>query len=121
MAQAIRSPKSGSDWTTGINELAAYNITVTQSPHEFFRRDPEPSLDGVDPSLINTTVDVDEFPDDIFQYLAHLDLATNAGKESFFDDFSRENLRVLGFAERGLVIGTRYVIPLTTCGERRTA
>jgi hypothetical protein len=121
MANLIRSPKSGSDWTT--NELIAYNITVTaQSPQEFFRRNPEPSLAGVDPSLIDSAVDADNVPDSTFEYLTHLDLATNAGQESFIDDFARETLRILGFAERGLALSTRYITPLTICGDsRRTA
>ena len=121
MANLIRSPKSGSDWTT--NELIAYNITVTaQSPQEFFRRSTEPPLVGVDSSLIDSAVDTDNVPDDTFQYLTHLDLATNAGQESLIDDFSRETLRILGFSERGLALSTRYIIPLTICGDnRRTA
>jgi hypothetical protein len=121
MANLIRSPKSGSDWTT--NELIAYNITVTaQSPKEFFRRNTEPPLVDVDPSLVDSAVDADNVPDDTFQYLTHLDLATNAGQESLIVEFSRETLRILGFAERGLALSTRYIIPLTICGDnRRTA
>jgi hypothetical protein len=116
MANLIRSPKSGSDWTT--NELIAYNITVTtRQPREFFLRNPEPSLVGLDPSLINSPVDAENVPDHTFQYLTHLDLATNAGQESLIDDFSRETLRLLGYEERGLALSTRYIIPLTICGD----
>lgn len=114
----FRTPKSGNDWTT--NELLAYNITVVaQSPQEFFRRNPEPPLVGIDPSLINSAVDADDVSDSTFQYLTHLDLATNTGQESLIDDFSRETLRILGFAERGLALSTRYTIPLTICGDNR--
>jgi len=121
MANLIRSPKSGSDWTD--NELIAYNITVTaQSPQEFFLRNPESPLVGVDPSLIDSPVDAENVPDHTFQYLTHLDLVTSAGQESLIDDFARETLRLLGFAERGLALSTRYIIPLTICGDnRRTA
>jgi hypothetical protein len=118
MAKLIRSPKSGSDWTT--NELIAYNITVkTQSPREIFPRNPEPSLVSLDPSLINSAVDAENVPDHTFRYLTHLDLATNAGPESLIDDFSRETLRLLGFEERGLALSTRYIIPWTICGDNR--
>jgi hypothetical protein len=118
MANIIRSAKSGSDWTT--NELFAYNITVTaQSPQEFFRRNDEPPLVGVDPSFVDSAVDADNVPDDTFQYLTYLDLATNAGQENLIDDFSRETLRLLGFAERGLALSTWFIIPLTICGDNR--
>ncbi|KAH9059429.1 hypothetical protein EDB83DRAFT_932284 [Lactarius deliciosus] len=121
MANLIRSPKSGSDWTT--NELIAYNVTVTtRSPQEFFLQNPEPILVGLDPSLVNSNLDAENVPDHTFRYLTHLDLATNAGQESLIDDFSRETLRLLGFEERGLALSTRYIIPLTICGDnRRTA
>jgi hypothetical protein len=119
----FRSPKSGRDWTA--NELIAYNITVTtQSPQEFFLRNPEPSLVGLDPSLIDSAVDAENVPDQTFRYLTQLDLATShsASQESLINDFSRETLRLLGFEERGLALSTRYIIPLTICGDsRRTA
>jgi len=117
----FRTPKSGRDWTA--NELISYKITVTtQSCEEFFLRNPEPSLAGLDPSLIDSAVDAEDVPDQTFRYLTQLDLATNAGQESLIDDFSRETLRLLGFEERGLALSTRYNIPLTICGDsRRTA
>lgn len=74
---------------------------------------------GVDPSLVDSAVDADNVPTDTFQYLTHLDLATNAGQESLIVDFSRETLRILDFAERGLALSTRYIIPLTICGDNR--
>jgi hypothetical protein len=118
MANLIRSPKSGSDWTT--NELIAYNITVTtQSPREFFLRNPEPPLVDLDPSLIDSPVDAENVPDHTFRYLTHLDLATNAGQKSSIDDFARETLCLLSFEERGLALRTRYIIPLTICGDNR--
>ncbi|KAH9970006.1 hypothetical protein BGW80DRAFT_1334162 [Lactifluus volemus] len=121
MAKIIRSAKSSSDWT--YNELIAYNITVVaQSPQDFFRTNTEPSLDDIDPSLINSTVDADDVGDSTFHYLTYLDLATKATQESFIDIFARETLLVLGFEERGLAISTGFTIPLTICGDdRRTA
>ncbi len=49
MAQLLRSPKPGSDWTA--NELCAYNITVVpQNKEEFFRTTDFP--DPAEPSLV---------------------------------------------------------------------
>ncbi|KAG1751461.1 uncharacterized protein EDB91DRAFT_1298392 [Suillus paluster] len=120
-AKLIRSPKSGSEWTT--NELIAYNITVaTQPPWEFFLQNHEPPLEGVDPSLIDSPLDADNVTDATHTYLSYLDLATHAGQEILIDDFARETLRVCGYLERGLVLSTHYSIPLTISGDnRRTA
>ena len=116
MANILRSSKSGSDWTS--NELIAYNINIrTQSPQAFFRRHAEATLEDVDPLLINSTVDADNVPDDTFKYLSYLDVASNATQEAFIDLFSQETLRVLGFEERGLILGARVVIPLIICGD----
>jgi hypothetical protein len=112
MANLFQSPKSCKDWTT--NDLIAYNITVTaQSPQQFFLQNPEPPLTNtniVHPSLIN---DADNnVPDVTFHYLTQLDLASNAShhQKAFIVDFSRETLRILGFAERGLALCTYYTI-----------
>jgi hypothetical protein len=116
MANLIRSAKSTSDWTAG--ELIAYNITVvTQSPQVFFRGNTEPSLGDVDRSLINSTVDADSLTDSTSHYLASLNWATNASQECFINDFARETLRILGFAELDLVLITYFTIPLTICGD----
>jgi len=90
---------------------------MAQLPQEFFHQNPEPPPVGVDLSLIDSAVDADNVPDDTFQYLTHLDLATNAGQESLIDDFSWETLHILGFAEWGLALSTHYIIPLTICGD----
>ncbi|KAH9970040.1 hypothetical protein BGW80DRAFT_1461651 [Lactifluus volemus] len=121
MANLIRSAKPSNSWSA--YELTAYNITViAQSPQEFFRRNPTPPLDDLDPLLINSTVDaVDhdavDVADDTFHYFTHLDLATSGGHENFVDDFARETLRILGFVERGLSLSMRFMIPLVICGE----
>ncbi|KAK7016597.1 hypothetical protein R3P38DRAFT_2990639, partial [Favolaschia claudopus] len=60
--------------------------------------------------------------DSTSRYLGYLDLAANATQESLIDDFARETLNLLGFSERNLILSTRYIIPLTICGEiQRTA
>ena len=116
MANLIRSAKSGSDW--GRNELLSYHITVTPiSPQEFFRQGADPSLTGLDPALINSPLDDTNVSDDTYRFLTYLDLTTNAGQETAIDDFARKLLRIVGFEERGCVLRTRHIIPLSICGD----
>lgn len=115
-ARLIRSAKSGNDWT--FYDLMAYNITVTpHSPEQFFRQNHGMLLEGVDPSLLNSTLDDENISDAVFEYLGHLDLATNATQESFIDAFAQKTLHILGFVERGLILTTRHNIPLRICGD----
>ncbi|KAG2138825.1 hypothetical protein BD769DRAFT_1433148 [Suillus cothurnatus] len=114
----IRSAKSGSDWT--FNDLMVYNITVTpQSPEQFFRQNHGTLLEGVDPSLLNSSLDDENISDAVFEYLGHLELATNATQESFikFNAFAQKTLEILGFVERGLILTTYHNIPLRICGD----
>ncbi|KAH9972547.1 hypothetical protein BGW80DRAFT_1313366, partial [Lactifluus volemus] len=85
----------------------------------------DPPLTGLDPALVNSSLDLDDtnMTDDTYRFLASLDLATNTSQETAIDDFARELLRVVGFEERGSILRTRYTIPLTIrtqllmCGE----
>jgi hypothetical protein len=120
MANLIRSAKSGSDWTQ--NDLLAYNIKVSsQSPLSFYGRPLPPvgSLNNLDPNLVSGTLNTQGLKDDTYRLLQYLDLAStaNAGQESAIDDFAREILRVLGYEMRGLLLRSRYAIPLLICGE----
>jgi hypothetical protein len=67
------------------------------SPQEFFHRhiefDPHLS-DIIHPSLIDSTIDADDVPDETYRYLTYLGSATNTGQESFLDDFDRETLLI---------------------------
>ncbi|KAG2360062.1 hypothetical protein BDR07DRAFT_1413528, partial [Suillus spraguei] len=104
-ARLIRSAKSGSDWT--FNDLMAYNITVTpQSPEQFFRQNHGTLLEG-------------NISDAVFEYLGHLDLATNVTQESFIDAFAQKTLQILGFVERSLILTARHNIPLRICGDNQ--
>ena len=124
MATLIRSAKSGSDWTT--NELQAYNIRVSaQSPDTFYGR-PLPTvadLNTLDPHLVSGTLTTEGISDETYRLLQYLDLASkaNAGQESAIDDVAKEILRVLGYEKRGLLLRSRYPIPLLICGESRAA
>ncbi|TEB35467.1 hypothetical protein FA13DRAFT_1728279 [Coprinellus micaceus] len=121
MAQLIRSAKSGSDWT--IAELLAYNVSITPtSPAVFFQSGSDPSLDHLDPAILTSPGGDDPNLSDIAaDYLGYLDLATHASQESAIDDFAAATLKLLGFNERHSNVATRYIIPLTICGETRAA
>lgn len=117
MTELIRSAKSGSDWTK--NDLLSYNIKVTSfSPEEFYG-EPLPSLSDIDPYLVDGTLDTQGLSDETYRLLQYLDLASkaNSGQESAIDDFAREILRVLGYESRGLLLRSRYNIPLLICGD----
>ncbi|KAG1763666.1 hypothetical protein EV702DRAFT_931536, partial [Suillus placidus] len=99
-------------------ELIAYNITVTpQPPEQFFRQSPGPLLAGVDPSLVDASLDDENVSYATLEYLGHLDLASHATQESFIDPFARETLHILVFVERGLIFNTHHSIPLSICGD----
>jgi len=116
MANVIRSAKSSGDW--GHNELLAYHITITPiQAQEFFRQGADPSLTGLDPALVDSPLDAIDVSDDTYRFLSYLDLATNAGQETAIDDFSREFLGIVGLDERGCVLRTHHIIPLSICGD----
>ena len=121
MVDIIRSAKSGSDWTR--NELLAYNIKVVPRPPEQFfgAATAGVSLSGLDPLVITGSTDTPDVSDTTLRYLTYLDLATRASQETLIDEFSRQTLDLLGYAERGLALFTRYIIPLTICGEGKSA
>jgi hypothetical protein len=117
LANLIQSAKSGSDWTD--NELIAYNITVTSiSPSEFFPT-PDPSLDLIDPVILNSPSGATDpaISNIATEYLSYLDLAARATQENFINDFATETLKLLGFNKCGTTVSTRYIIPLTICGK----
>ena len=117
-ANFIRSAKSGGDWTGA--ELLAYNIAISPtSPDVFFQPNPDPSLDHLDPAILSSN---GSDPDVAARYLGYLDLATNATQESAIGDFAAATLRLLGFDDQQFsTVATRYIIPLTICGESRAA
>lgn len=121
MAQLIRSAKSGSDWTEA--ELLAYNISIKPtSPVVFFQSGADPSLEHLDPAILTSPNAEDpNLSEATADYLGYLELATHATQESAIDDFAAATLRLLGFNERHATVATRYIIPLTICGETRAA
>ena len=120
MANLIPSAKSGNDWTK--NDLLAYNIKITSQTPDKFYGTPLPTVAGLstlDPHLVSGTLDTQGLSDETYRLLQYLDLASkaNAGQESAIDDFAREILRVLAYEKRGLLLRSRYAIPLLICGD----
>jgi hypothetical protein len=120
MANLIRSAKSGSDWTT--NDLMAYNIRVSSRSPDNFYDQPLPtveSLSSLDPNLLSGTLGTQGLSDETYRLLQYVDLASraNSGQESAIDDFAREILRTLGYEKRGLLLRSRYAIPLMISGD----
>ena len=102
MANLTRSSKSPSDWTgwPTISPLRIRHLDFFSRPRSTFGR-----------HIIDSPIDADNVSDSTYQYLTHLDLAT---QENMPDNFSRETLRI---AERGLVLISRFIIPLMICGD----
>jgi hypothetical protein len=101
----------------------AYNIRVvsSQSPDQFYRQ-PLPtveSLSSFDPNLLSGTLCTPGLSDETYRLLQYLDLASraNSDQESAIDDFAKEILRALGYEERGLLLRSRYAIPLLISGD----
>jgi len=105
------------------------NSSLTTSPlvpppHMFFfQPSPDPPLDHLDPAILSSPNGNDpNLSDTASRYLGYLDLATNASQESAIDDFAAATLRLLGFDDQQFSnVATRYIIPLTICGETRAA
>jgi hypothetical protein len=125
MAQLLRTPKSGSDWTA--NELCAYNITVVpQNREEFFRTidfpDPaEPSLVG----FMTAETHRDAGNQGTKQLFYYLDMAMpvdpQIGQEMAVVNFAAQLLRDLEYDYGDRVVFIRRGIPFLICGENSVA
>ena len=115
MADFIRSAKSSSDWTQ--HELIAYNITVSPIPPDEFFPTPDPSLDGINPAILNSPLGSDTaFSEAAFMYLGYLDYAIEATQEGYIYTFAIRTLDFLDFLEPLVFTIGRYPVPLTICG-----
>jgi hypothetical protein len=117
MAELNRTAKSGSEWT--IDELLAYRIIFKSiSPIQFFSS-PNPSLEHLDPAVLKAapgTIDA-QLSKQTIKFLSSLDFAIAGNYRAYIDDFARETLYLLGFAESYMIISTRHTIPLKICGK----
>lgn len=118
MANLIRSPKSGGDWT--INDLTAYNITVVQQNTLTFFGQAALPLPAQHPDLLDRLTADEMVDDDSYQVVRYMDLAMNPvpGEESAVNDFTMQLLRLMGYASRPLErdLRSRKDIPLFICG-----
>jgi len=120
MTDLIRTAKSGSDWTT--NNLWDYNIRVSSQSADQFYGQPLPtveSLSSIDPNLLSGTIGTRGLSNETYRLLQYFDLASraNSGQESVIDDFVKEILPALGYEKRGLLLRSRYAIPLLISGD----
>ena len=118
MANIIRSPKHGSDWTE--NELRAYNIEVVPENVATFFGNPNLPPPTVSPAILaHETYPAAGLPTDdrLFFNLLEDAMTIPSGEESAVDDFAAHLLRLLGYAEPNRYIRTRADIPLFMCSD----
>lgn len=122
----IRSPKSGSDWN--LNELQAYNITVSTESPDIFYGMPLPtteSLSSLDAHIVSGTLNTQGLSDETYRLMQYMDLASkpSAGQDSAILEFTKEFLRVLGFEnlKSGHLLQPRYPIQLQICNKIKRA
>ena len=117
----IRSAKSSSDWT--LDELKAYNVTISPTPPDKFFSAPDPSLDHIDPTILNSPLDDTDPSLSIVTsaYLNHLYLAARVTQENYIDDFTTKTLNLLGFNGRHSLVVQHHTIPLSICGDTNHA
>ncbi|KAH8989151.1 hypothetical protein EDB86DRAFT_1927186 [Lactarius hatsudake] len=125
MAQLLRKPKSGSDWTA--YELSAYNITVVPQSKELFFNSSDPT--GPEPSLTgfmaterrqDVVADTDKGTKKLLHYL-ELAVEPKIGQEAAVVNFAAELLRGLGYDDGNRIVFIRHAIPFLICGENSVA
>ncbi|KAH9911665.1 uncharacterized protein B0H18DRAFT_1128270 [Fomitopsis serialis] len=117
MANLIRSPKAGSDWTG--NDLAAYNIQMRLESAASFFGDHTMPPPNVDQEILTTQNAQDMYFDRNAELINLLDLAMSSmsAEDSAVDDFAVELLKHLGYVKRHRIARTRKDIPFYVCGE----
>ena len=120
MAKLIRSAKSSSDWNQV--DLDSYNISVSSLPPDKFFPTPDPSLDGIDPAILDSPLGGPNpaLSNAAAKYLSYLSF-TRANQECFINSFIIETLRLLDFDEYNTVMSIRHTIPFTICGINSVA
>ena len=121
MANLIRSPKSGSDWSPV--DLEAYNIVVDfNNTPSFFGVDhlPQPT---VDPEVWTTQDAKDMVSDRNAELVCLLELATHIvpDEESAVTDFAIALFKLLGYVRRDRIARTRKDISYLICEEWKLA
>jgi hypothetical protein len=100
----------------------AYNINLSATDPPQFYGSAGPaltSLSRLDPNLLSGTLNTQGLSDGTYRILQYLSLASRANSDQEFaiGHFTREILRLLEYEARGLLLRTRYAIPLLICGD----
>jgi len=129
-AQQLRSPYNGQSYASRkVGQRAGSQRAVgfshncrPYSTTRAFSSGSRSAFDGSRSCTHQFPLDLDDtnVSDDTYRFLAYLDLATNSSQETAVDDFARELLHIVGFEERGRILRTRHIIPLSICGENNT-
>ena len=121
MATFIQSAKSSGDWM--FNKLMAYNVTSLPTPPGQFCPALSPSLDHIDPAILNSPLDDTDpsLPIVTSAYLNHLYLAARVTQENYIDDFTTKTLNLLSFNGRHSIVVQHHTIPLSICGDTNHA
>ena len=101
------------------NELIACNIAILDiDPDKFFSPTPDPSLDHIDPAILNSPPGHRSpgLSKTARRFLTRLGLATEAHREGSITLFTLWTLDLLDFEERDSIL-VRYAIPFNICGE----
>jgi hypothetical protein len=116
MANLVRLPKLGSDWTS--NELVAYHIAIQEQDQVQFFGGPLPEY-ASPVGFIEHEGRVQGLDAPSLALIKRLDLALKIleGEESAVDDFAAELLRVMGYERDETLVRTRKSIWLCMCGE----
>ena len=121
MANLIRSAKSGSHW--GINELIAFNISVSTLDIPTFFGIPDLPQTTVSPVILNSLEEPIGGPPllkdelDFFSYLEDA-MAIPPEEKSFVDDFAAFILRLMDYNSGRRLIHLRKELRFEMCGQR---
>lgn len=121
MSGLIRSAKSASDWA--YSDLNAYNVKTHElDASSFFGHMPAALPPGADEFCTARDWRLVQ-NEDVFVPLRLLEHARGAAgvHESAVDDFAMALFRVVGYVSQAWVARSRMPIPLTICGETRSA
>jgi|SRR5882724_1036751 len=123
MANIVRMPKSGSDWTA--NDLNAYNILVKPlDSTQFFGvrlEEVVPSIEGIVIDFDYSTNEELVRPKEAKRLLQFLDLATRSPQESTVDTFAEKLLNAMDYDTGDRLVCTRRILPLVICGHNSRA
>ena len=107
-------------WTR--HELTHYNVTISSLPPADFFLAPDPSLDHIDPAILDPPPDRNSRAlsnPDTSIFLSSLDLAIRPTEDCFVVNFAAETLKLLGFQEGRAILTLHPLFRLTVFGESR--